>query len=316
MSNNNEIKYINKKAVAILRVSRDKHRDGFSHDAQLKYAQEYCANDCNDHKLELVKIFTLRKKSKKSDRGQYRAAMDFISKNKIGNVVFFKTNSESRNATDLEANEQAVKQGKFILHFSYSRKCLHKKSPESDFLARTFSSLMASSFARVLASRIKDGLKAKAETGWYPGSKPPLGYMRQSVIVEAGQSKTRGAIVVPNPETIKLVQREFELRAQGLSLESIKKKITVEGLVMGRKALEYKLGALSKRLKNPFYRGQFMWNGILYKGNHELIIPIHHLEVGKMNGTDSVSDAQPECLEPERIGTRMPINPVNSKKVG
>jgi pyruvate/2-oxoglutarate dehydrogenase complex dihydrolipoamide acyltransferase (E2) component len=54
---NSSIPYINKKAVAILRVSSFKQEDNFSHGVQLKYAEQYAAKDCGGGSLDLVKVF-------------------------------------------------------------------------------------------------------------------------------------------------------------------------------------------------------------------------------------------------------------------
>lgn len=273
----NEVKYINKKAVAILRVSSYKQEDGFSHDAQLKYATDYCENDCNRQKLELVKVFTITESAKKSeDRKKYAEAMRYISQNKIGNVIFYMQDRETRNLTDLEQNEQQVTNGNFIIHFSHDRKCLHRESPESDFLTRAFAGIMARNYVRVLAARIADGMTAKAEQGWYPSNHPPLGYVsKREINPETGQAKKRGTTIDldPNSKSQQIVLKEYELRAKGYSLEDIRKEIRASGLLTEKQALRYNIATIDGRLKNPFYRGQFLWNGILYDGKHPLFIP-------------------------------------------
>lgn len=86
-------------------------------------------------------------------------------------------------------------------------------------------------------------------------------------------------IIVPDPnhKNVKWVQREFELRAQGYTLEQIRDIIVNENLVPPNKVSEYRASTVEKRIKNPFYRGEFRWKGELYKGKHELIIPQHIL---------------------------------------
>lgn len=272
----NEVKYINKRAVAILRVSSYKQEDGFSHDVQLKYATDYCENDCNRQKLELVKVFTLTESAKKSeDRKKYAEAMHYISQNKIGNVIFYMQDRETRNLTDLEQNEQRVTSGDFIIHFSHDRKCLHSASPESDFLTRAFTGIMARSYVRVLAARIADGMIAKAEQGWYPSNHPPLGYIVLKPKDQHGQNKVRGGTIGLNPDkkAQQIVLREYQMRAEGYSLEDIRKEIRASGLLTEKQALRYNIATIDGRLKNPFYRGQFLWKGILYDGKHPLFIP-------------------------------------------
>ncbi len=274
---NNDIPYINKKAVAILRVSSGKQEDNFSHGVQLKYANQYCAKDCGGQKLDLVQVFTITESAKESsDRVKYMEAMRYIAKHKIGNVIFYMQDREARNLTDLEENERKVMRGDFILHYSYDRKCLHKKSPESDFITRAFSGIMARSFIRVHTGRVVEGMKAKAETGWYPGNHPPLGYICKKLVdAETGQTKNRGGTIALSPDKRKqaIVLREFELRAKGHSLEDIRAQIKSEGLLSAKESLQYNIASIDGRLKNPFYRGKFLWRGEIYDGNHEVFIP-------------------------------------------
>ncbi len=46
-----------------------------------------------------------------------------------------------------------------------------------------------------------------------------------------------------------------------------------EGLITGKKAVQYRKNTIEKRLNNPFYRGKFLWNEKLYDGHHEVFIP-------------------------------------------
>ena len=285
----NEVKYINKKAIAILRVSSMKQEDGFSHAVQQKYAQDYCDRDCNNQKLELVQVFTITESAKDSSaRKKYSEAINYAVKNKIGNVIFYMQDRETRNLTDLEENEKRVMNGDFIIHFSHDRKCLHKDSPESEYLTRAFSGIMARNYVRILASRISDGMKQKAEQGWWPSNHPPLGYVTKREIDPAtGQFKKRGTTIAldPNSNNRAIVLKEFELRAKGYSLEAIRKEIKESGLLTAKQALKYNIATIDGRLKNPFYKGQFFWQGELYKGKHDLFVPMALIiEVEKMSG--------------------------------
>ena len=96
----------NKQASAIIRVSDSGQRDGYSLSVQLAEIQEYC----EQHGLNLIKVFTIVESAKSSkDRKQYKEAMAFILKNKIGNILFYLFDREARNLTDLEANEEYVR---------------------------------------------------------------------------------------------------------------------------------------------------------------------------------------------------------------
>ena len=272
------ITYKNKKAVAILRVSSFKQKDGLSHDVQAEAVKRYA----EEEKLQLVKIYTIAESAKKSaDRRKYREAMDYVADENIGNVLFYLQDRESRNLTDLEENEESIKNGDFNIHYVRDRKILHRESPDSDFLNRAINGVLAREYVRTLTTRVVDAMDRKAETGWYPSNQVPLGYVCQKAIdPETGRIKNRGGTIGLDPleKNQKIVLREFELRAQGYSFEKICETIKGEGLLSPKQLRNYRHSAIENRIKNPFYRGQFMWRGKLYKGKHELFIPTQHLE--------------------------------------
>lgn len=280
-----EIIYRNKNAVAILRVSSRRQKDGISHAVQEERIREYC----KENRLSLKEAFTITESAKNSeDRTHYHEAMEFVRKHKHGNVLFYMQDRESRNFTDLEANEKAVLNGEFNIHYVADRKIIHRDSPESDFLTRDFGGIMARGYIRTLRNRVNDAMARKAETGWYPSNNPPLGYVCQKAVdPETGRIKNRGGTIAldPNVNNRRIVLREFELRAEGISYEKIRQTLIQEGLVTGIKAHQYRAGAIEHRLKNPFYRGKFYWKDKLYDGKHEIFVPKELMDrVDAMNG--------------------------------
>ena len=284
--------YPNKKAVAINRVSDTNQKDGYSLPVQLAEVQLYC----EQHGLNLVKTFTIVESAKNSrDRKQYQEAMSFILKNKIGNVLFYLFDREARNLTDLEANEEYVRKGVFVIHYMKDRKVFHRNSSDSDILTRNIFGTMAKQYSQVLSTRVNDGMTKKAESGWCPISVPPLGYVNYKIDPETGKIKKRGGIIIPDPDqdVRRVILREFELRADGWSYEDIRKKIINEGLINKKRFGSYPMSAVHIRLNNPFYWGQFNWKGKLYQGKHELIIPSHILDrVSALAGKRNLSSRE------------------------
>ena len=84
----------------------------------------------------------------------------------------------------------------------------------------------------------------------------------------------RGTIIVPDPnhKNIEQVRREYELRSQGYGYEAIRAEVIAEGFIDPKRKTNYSKNSIEKRLKNPFYYGNFRWQGREYKGKHELII--------------------------------------------
>lgn len=280
-----KIYYRNKSAVAILRVSSGRQKDGISHDVQEQKILEYC----KDKELSLAKIFILTESAKNSeDRKKYHEAMSFIKKQKHGNVLFYMSDREARNLTDLEENEKRVLSGEVTIHYVSDRKIIHRDSPGADFLTRDFNGVMNRNYSRTLSTRVCEAMEAKAETGWFPNSRPPLGYVcKKAVDTETGRIKNRGGTIAldSNIKNRQIVLREFELRAKGYAYEKIRETILAEGLMDKKQALRYRKNTVESRINNPFYRGKFLWKGTLHDGKHEVFIPKDWLsKVDSMRG--------------------------------
>lgn len=260
----------NKRALAILRVSSHRQTDNFSHELQESEIQDYCKR----HQLTLVEVRKITESAKNSEkRHQYNAALDWALGNGCLHVLFFVADRESRNLQDVEQNEKSVREGKICIHYVRDNRVLHKTSPDGDFFLRDILAASNKQFVRTLSGKVSDAMRKKAQEGWLPSNHVPLGYVHQRNKDENGREKKRGTTIVPdsNPQTIRLVLREFELRAQCYSYDAIHETTIAEGLVLNRKT--YSRSGIEKRLKNPFYSGEFDWDGVRYKGKHQLIIP-------------------------------------------
>jgi site-specific DNA recombinase len=99
-------------------------------------------------------------------------------------------------------------------------------------------------------------LREKAEQGIYP-SRPPFGY----------RNNLASHTIEIEPDKAPLAKRMFELYASGNhSLSSLRKTLKLESLQSFRKSYLHRL------LMNPFYKGQFVWQGKLFRGTHTPLI--------------------------------------------
>lgn len=262
----------NKNAIAIYRVSSQKQSEGESLETQKNQVEKYC----KDLGLKIIKPFEIIESAKNADvRIKYITAMTWALNNGARHIVFCFSNREGRNLKDIENNEILVRADKIVLHYAQSRKVIHKNSPSADFMMRDMEAVISKNFVRDLSERVSLGFMQKAEVGWYPTNSVPLGYITVRPKDEYGRDTRKQATVVvdTNEKRVRQVQREFELRAEGHSLESIAKKIIEEGFIAPNKVRSFSKSIIDRRLKNVFYRGKFKWKGIEYKGNHEIIIP-------------------------------------------
>ncbi len=264
----------NKKAIAPLRVSSSGQDGNTSWITQKRDCEEYCRR----HGLELVDtIEIVESASTSSLRKKYNEVLKTAFRQNIQHILFHKYDREARNLTDNENNETLVRKGKIVLHYVADGKVLHKNSPDTDFLMRDYHAVQNKHYSRDLSTKIKRATQAKAETGWWPGCRPPDGFVNQRPKSERGFERRRGSTIAidSNNQTLKRVQREFEIRAETPtpSLRDVRNRVITEGLVPLNLIKKYHTSSIEGRLKNIFYDARFIWKGVEYSGNHERIIP-------------------------------------------
>jgi site-specific DNA recombinase len=267
----NKTKFENNEAWVISRVSHHSQKTGVSFEAQESAAKKHA----DLHGLKIVEFKRLVESAKATGgRTKFHELLKLARRLGIKHIIFYQFDRETRNLTDNEANELLVKDGKFTIHYSRDNKVFNTETSDSDFFLRDIHAVTNRQFIRNLSAKVSDAMTKKAEMGWFPANHVPLGYIHQHTKDAAGKTSRRGTIIIPDPDTrmVKLVQREFELRAQNFSLDAICDQVQREGLVPKEKFKAYSRSAIEKRLKSPFYRGSFIWKNNVYKGNHELII--------------------------------------------
>jgi DNA invertase Pin-like site-specific DNA recombinase len=260
-------------AWALIRVSSLAQKDNNSFENQRQHIVRY-AKESNLEITNFVEI--IESASSKLERKKYDLFMQAVKKRKVKHIIFYSKDRESRNLTDYEKNEHLIRSGSVSIHYALDRKVFNKNTPDSEFLGRDMMGVLNTHYSRDLSTKVKHGTRVKAETGWSPNCKPPLGYINEKIKTAQGFEKQRGTIIVidPNLKNTALVKREFELRAQTPtpSLVEIRKQIISEGLINPEEIKKYHVSAIEKRLKNIFYDGRFMWSGKEYVGKHARII--------------------------------------------
>jgi hypothetical protein len=260
-------------ATAIKRVSSHKQGDGISPSVQEEEIRKYCA----ERNLNIVKIVNLEESAKVSEnRSEYARELKNILRSKIRHIIYYASDRESRNLTDLEATNDLIKAGKIVVHHVNDRKVYWKGSTSNDYFIRYILGARNANFSDNLSERVIDALTTKSKLGWYPHARPPLGYIGRRHTNEYGKESSRGlSIVVPDPneDAVSLVKREFELRALGYGYKEIRRRIVSEGWKFPRSIKNYTAKSIEYRLKCRFYYGYFKYRDVEYQGNHELIIP-------------------------------------------
>ena len=115
-------------------------------------------------------------------------------------------------------------------------------------------------YTKLHGHRIRRTLLAKAEQGIWP-ARPPIGY--KAAVLQCGQ---RG--ILPDDHTADLICWLFNEYATGdYSLKQL-----VEVLRFRKYGLSISRSKIVHILRNPFYEGDFVWKGKLFRGSHEPII--------------------------------------------
>jgi DNA invertase Pin-like site-specific DNA recombinase len=247
-------------AVAYVRVSTKPQGEKYSPEIQWKAITAYAKK----HDLQIVKKFEEAKSGwALKARVDFYKMLEFMTANKVRNVIYYLTSRISRNDEDW----QDLKVHKAIMH-NVSKDVsfdLNKKedwrliiAEQQELLEGKKSSHQNSEYATV-------GMQAAAERGEYPGQ-IPLGYKAE---YEQQGGKRR---IVIDPKAGPLIRRMFELYSSGdYTIGEITKKMRDLGLrsKMGHKV---SLSAIDDYLRKPFYYGYFLWKGKLYKGTYQPLI--------------------------------------------
>lgn len=262
----------NRKVLAVARVSARKQVGNYSPAVQRKGIQEYTAKVG----LELADVVDLQESaSDHKNRRKFNAVLKRAKDENIRHIAFWVWDRTTRNMTDHEVLESEILSDEFVLHVANDSRVLHAKSPDSDWMTAEFSTVASKQYVRQLKRRVNESMKAKAERGWYP-TRAPIGYINKKAVGPDGRPRDRGGTIEVTDWGRRLLRRMGELRIEGLSFHAVGTQVLDEGLV----PTKHRWGFTGKKraatrvediLKNPFYRGQFILQGVLYDGKHEPI---------------------------------------------
>lgn len=281
------------KAVAYVRVSsREQKQEGYSIPAQKKLVYEFArAND-----FHIVKLFEDDETAKRTGRAGFGAMVTYIREHKdVNTILAEKTDRLYRNLKDhVIIDELGV-----TAYLIKENEKIGKGASAHQRFMHGVKVLMARNYSDNLSEEVQKGLLEKAESSIYPGNQPPIGYKLERI-----EKKFRPVVDEKNKDfAIKL----FEYYATGLySIEALIQKVKSEGLfIPANVPSTSRMKTLTKStmqriLRNPFYYGDFTWNGKLYHGSHE---PLIEKELW-----DKVQETM------NRFGSRFTVNKCNTLK--
>lgn len=251
----------NKRAVIYCRVSSEEQAKGYSIPAQRDLCREYA------HRNGLIIVqepYEDIESASKAGRPRFGAMLAYARKHPGLHIIAEKTDRLLRNRHDEYAMWGLIEDSGAWVHRT-KEGFVHNDSPPAAKLMFRVHNMLASHDTDDRKDKTRKGLRQKALEGYRPGGNAPLGY-------KMGTIEGRNCIV-PDSQIAPLIVRLFETyRAGTYSLKSILPVAHSWGL---RTRRGKKLGKqmIYKLLSNPVYTGKFLYNGKLYDGKHEALIP-------------------------------------------
>ena len=247
-------------AISYARVSsREQEREGYSIPAQRKLLSEYAQVRGFAAKREFIDI----ESAKNPGRKEFTKMLRLLETDDTCRIVLVeKTDRLYRNRADALAFEALIEERDVEIHLVKEGRVISKESRSQDKFMHDIHVAVAKHYVENLKEEVKKGMREKAEEGIYPG-RAPIGYRNNPV--------TR--LIDVNPDRAPMVRRIFELYATGEH-----SLITLRRTILNELGLRLARSYFQTILKNRFYLGYFLWQGVEYKGTHEALVSVQLFE--------------------------------------
>jgi len=217
------------RAAIYTRVSTDKQQDGASLDVQL----DACRNYCESNGLVVVAEFRDVLSGLKTDRPQYRQAVDMAKAKTVDKLVVWRLDRLGRDS------------GEYITQLRDLRKLgisvTSVTQPGESVLMQELMGVLAAEESRQLSVRITASKRRRASEGKWSGGSAPMGYSIE-------RHPDGGCILVPNDDA-PLIRELYKRYATGKhNLRNLRDYMNEQGHVLPKQSL-------LNILKNPVYMG-------------------------------------------------------------
>lgn len=215
-----------------------------------------------EKELSVVKRFSESKSAKAPRvRKEFERMIEFITSRKdIKGIITWKLNRLSRNPVDTGTLQWLLQSG--VIEEIVTPSKTYTEA-DSDFIMAV-EGAQANRFIRDLREDTLRGIQAKIEQGIAPVL-APLGYKNNT-------AKPQGQRDIAPADTWPLVRKLFDLALTGqYSVMDLVSEAQSMGLRNSRGSTISK-SALYETVKNPFYTGNFLYKGSLYKGVHKPLL--------------------------------------------
>jgi len=218
--------------------------------------------------LCVVDIIKESKSAKAPGRKKFGELLTRIHKKEANAILVWKLNRLARNPIDGGQISWMLQQSiiSHIQTFGSDYK------PSDNVLLMQIEFGMATQFVKDLSVSVSRGMRLKAERGWFPASRLPVGYSW-----EYPNSKGKDKRIILDPVQFPLIRDAWRDMLSGeYSILSIERKLYKKGL-RNSKGNRFGQAFFYRLFQNEFYCGYFLWkdadgNPTRHKGKHKPMI--------------------------------------------
>jgi site-specific DNA recombinase len=264
-----KLKTTSNKAIVFGRVSIIRNKEkGTSDISQRENMDEYCGS----HGLIVVHSMDVAETAFNHEARKHFKEIDKLLRADptLQHVVFSHVSRASRNKESaLMIEEWAIKLG-VVIHFAREGLMLHNNATDMTWLEWTFKVNQHERESHNTRQNVWEGMLKNVEQGVYP-ARGPFGYKN----IRVGKQ----AAFELNGSKAKYMKEAFEVFSLGnYSVPALKKELD-------RKYSEIQATPNKKQLdtllRNPFYYGDFIWDGRLFRGNPDFHPPLIGFDLWK-----------------------------------
>ncbi len=260
-------------AVTYLRVSTKEQAEkggtdeGFSIPAQ---------RDANHRKAESLgativeEFIDAGESARTADRPDLMRMIEYVQTHKVAYCIVHKVDRLARNRADDVTIHLALRDAGVMLVSATE----NIDETPSGMLLHGIMSSIAEFYSRNLATEVVKGMSQKAANGGTVG-KAPIGYLNTIFRDDVGR-EVRGVTV--DGDRAPLVEWAFKAYASGdWTVSQITDELKDRGLVSvptpRRHSGPLVVSSVHRMLTNPYYKGDIVYKGVLYRGQHEALVP-------------------------------------------
>lgn len=220
------------------------------------------------YNLNVVDVISESKSAKEPGRVGFNSMLKRIHKGEAQGILTWKLNRLARNPIDGGQISWMLQQN-IIKHIQTFER---DYNPSDNVLLMQVEFGMANQYVKDLSLDVKRGMRQKAERGWYPIMRLPIGYMHKPGYVLGADDE-----IIPNEEQFLILRTLWNFLLTGkYSIADIKRKGDALGL---RNKFKKKCakGAYYTFFTNEFYCGYYHWrdkdgNQVRFKGKHKVMV--------------------------------------------